>query len=106
MPDFLYQKIFIRSISQTGSHKREHLVAIEKTKLLTVESFPIDIHILEKRISEICKERTHCKKSIRQPIIFHFRVIRPQQPDNNPLHPMYGWKITKIASILYIQFVE
>jgi hypothetical protein len=66
--------------------KEEHLVAIEKTKLLTVESFPIDIHILEKRISEICKEELIVKNPFDSQSIFHFRAIRPQQPDNNPLH--------------------
>src|SRR6187431_1737811 len=64
----------------------EHLMAIEKTKLLSVQSFPIDITILEKRISEICKEELIVKNPYDNQSIFHFRVIRPQQPDNNPLH--------------------
>ncbi len=66
--------------------KEEHLVAIEKTKLLTIDSFLIDIHILERRISQICKEELIVKNPYDNQSIFHFRVIRPQQPDNNPLH--------------------
>jgi len=64
----------------------EHLMAIEKTKLLTAHSFPIDIVTLEKRISEICQEELIVKNPYDNQSIFHFRVIRPQQPDNNPLH--------------------
>ncbi len=66
--------------------KEEHLAAVEKTKLLPVQSFPIDIHIVEKRISEICKEELIVKNPYDQQSVFHFRVIRPLQPDNNPLH--------------------
>lgn len=66
--------------------REEHLSAVEKTKLLLVESFPIDIRILERRISEICGEELLVKNPYDNQSIFHFRVIRPQQPDNNPLH--------------------
>lgn len=66
--------------------REEHLMAVEKTKLLGVEFFPVDIHILEKRISEICEQELIVKNPYDSQCIFHFRVIRPQQPDNNPLH--------------------
>lgn len=66
--------------------REEHLAAVEKTKLLAVELFPIEINILERRISKICKEELIVKNPYDNQSIFHFRVIRPHQPDNNPLH--------------------
>jgi hypothetical protein len=66
--------------------KEGHLKAVGKTKLLSTDSFPIDIRLLEKRISEICNEVLIVKNPYDGQSIFHFRVIRPHQPDNNPLH--------------------
>jgi hypothetical protein len=63
-----------------------HLVAIEKTKLLPVEEFPVSIQLLEERVSEICKTPLVARNSYDGLRIFHFRVIRPRQSDNNPLH--------------------
>ena len=63
-----------------------HLAALEKTKLLSVKFFPMDIQILENRISEICKEELIVKNPYDEQTVFHFRVVRPQQSDNNPLH--------------------
>lgn len=66
--------------------REEHLAAIEKTKLLSVELFPVNIDTLERRVSEICKQELVVRNPYDNQSIFHFRVIRPQQPDNNPLH--------------------
>jgi hypothetical protein len=63
-----------------------HLRAVEKTKLLSVEDFPIPIRLLEERISAICKTPLVCKNPFDQQSVFHFRVIRPSKTDNNPLH--------------------
>jgi hypothetical protein len=63
-----------------------HLAAVEQTKLLTVTDFPIDITLLEKRISEICETALITKNPFDGQRIFHFRVIRPGKTDNNPLH--------------------
>jgi hypothetical protein len=63
-----------------------HLRAVEKTKLLSVNDFPISIHLLEERISAICKTPLIAKNPFDQQAIFHFRVIRPGKTDNNPLH--------------------
>jgi hypothetical protein len=63
-----------------------HLRAVEQTKLLSVKEFPIDIRILEDRISEICHRKLVVKNPWDGQMVFHFRVIRPQQPENNPLH--------------------
>lgn len=65
---------------------KEHLAAVEKTKLLPVEAFPVPIAQLEERVSEICRVSLEVKNPYDGQRIFHFRVIRPQQWDNNPLH--------------------
>lgn len=63
-----------------------HLLAVEKTKLLSVHDFPISIHLLEERIAAICKTPLITKNPFDEQTIFHFRVIRPGKSDNNPLH--------------------
>jgi len=63
-----------------------HLRAVEKTKLLPTNEFPIPINHVEERISEICKERLEVKNPFDGQSVFHFRVIRPMSYDNNPLH--------------------
>lgn len=63
-----------------------HLAAVERTKLLSVEKFPIEIKTLEHRISEICQEKLRVKNPWDRASHFHFRIIRPGQTDNNPLH--------------------
>lgn len=63
-----------------------HFAAIEKTKLINTALFPVHIHIVEDAISKICNEPLVAKNPFDGQSIFHFRVIRPQQPDNNPLH--------------------
>jgi hypothetical protein len=63
-----------------------HLRAVEKTKLLQVSDFPVPIKHLEERISEICKVSLEAKNPFDHQTVFHFRVIRPLQGDNNPLH--------------------
>ena len=63
-----------------------HLQTIEKTKLLNVGDFPVDIKILEERISEICQVKLEVKNPFDNQSVFHFRIIRPNTNDNNPLH--------------------
>jgi hypothetical protein len=69
-----------------ASDNSTHLGAVEKTKLLPVLDFPIDIKILEERISDICSEELEVKNPFDNQSVFHFRVIRPNTNDNNPLH--------------------
>jgi ectoine hydroxylase-related dioxygenase (phytanoyl-CoA dioxygenase family) len=59
---------------------------VDRTKLLSVEEFPISIGLLEDRVSEICGMPVEVHNPYDGQKIFHFRVIRPQQWDNNPLH--------------------
>jgi hypothetical protein len=63
-----------------------HLSAVEYTKLLPVEQFPIPIELLEDRVSQSCGVPVEVRNPFDGQRIFHFRVIRPQQWDNNPLH--------------------
>ncbi|MBA4054514.1 MAG: hypothetical protein C0490_07375, partial [Marivirga sp.] len=63
-----------------------HLRAVEKTKLLHVADFPLPIQEIEERVSEICNVPLVARNPFDNQAIFHFRVIRPNQADNNPLH--------------------
>jgi hypothetical protein len=63
-----------------------HFAALEKTKLLQVEMFPGGISGLEERISAICKVPLRAHNPFDDQSIFHFRVVRPNNRDNNPLH--------------------
>ncbi len=63
-----------------------HLRAIEKTKQLDTKYFPIPIREIENRVSEICKTTLVAKNPFDNQSVFHYRIIRPQQSDNNPLH--------------------
>lgn len=69
-----------------ASSKELHLAAVNKTKIVHTEFFPVPIELLEQRISEICNEKLIVRNPFDNQSIFHFRVIRPQQTDNNPLH--------------------
>lgn len=66
--------------------RKQHLAAVEKTKLLSVNDLPIAIGEVENRISEICQTSLRAKNPFDGQSIFHFRVIRPDSSDNNPLH--------------------
>ena len=63
-----------------------HLAAVDKTKLLHVDRFPISVGLMENRVSEICSVGLKAKNPFDGQSVFHFRVIRPQQKDHNPLH--------------------
>jgi hypothetical protein len=63
-----------------------HLEAVDKTKLISVDKFPLPIQELEDRISTICKTPVVARNPFDGQRIFHFRVIRPMSADNNPLH--------------------
>ena len=63
-----------------------HVRALEKTKLLPTSEFPVDIMLIEQRISEICQVDLQVKNPFDDQSVFHFRVIRPASNDNNPLH--------------------
>lgn len=63
-----------------------HLRAVERTKLLSTGRFPGGIDVIEERISALCGRDLVAKNPFDNQRVFHFRVIRPGQGDNNPLH--------------------
>ncbi|MCU0398533.1 MAG: hypothetical protein MUC73_10555 [Cyclobacteriaceae bacterium] len=63
-----------------------HLKALEYTKLIPVQEFPINIKLLENRISQIIGEELEVRNPFDNQTVFHFRIIRPLTYDNNPLH--------------------
>lgn len=64
----------------------EHLAAVEQTKLLTIDRFPLDIEVVTRRVSELCGRKVIARNPFDGQSVFHFRVIRPDRQDNNPLH--------------------
>ncbi len=69
-----------------AGNREVHLRAVDKTKLLSTDHFPIPVKALEERISKICGIALEARNPFDQKKTFHFRVIRPQSIDNNPLH--------------------
>lgn len=64
----------------------KHLAAVEQTKIVSIRLFPVDITLLEERISRICQLPLRVRNPFDSQSIFHFRVIRPGKQDYNPLH--------------------
>lgn len=67
-------------------NQEQHLAAVEQTKLISTEDFPISIRLIEQRISTICGTELEAKNPWDGASVFHFRVVRPNAGDNNPLH--------------------
>jgi hypothetical protein len=63
-----------------------HLQCVDKTKLLSIQQFPLGIQFLEERISFLMGEPLHVRNPFDDQEVFHFRVVRPLSGDNNPLH--------------------
>ncbi|RAV99095.1 phytanoyl-CoA dioxygenase family protein [Pseudochryseolinea flava] len=63
-----------------------HLAAVEHTKLIEVSDFPVPIAFLETRVSEVVGKKLRVRNPFDNQSIFHFRVVRPNSTDNNPLH--------------------
>jgi hypothetical protein len=65
----------------------KHQNAINQTRLLQASEFPLGVDMIEKRISEICGVPLIAKNyPYDNQSVFHFRIVRPQTTDNNPLH--------------------
>jgi len=69
-----------------GNNYNLHLAIVEQAKLLAVSQLPIRVETIEKRVSELCQVRVQAFNPFDQARVFHFRIIRPQSNDNNPLH--------------------
>ena len=65
---------------------QDHLNVVEKTKLINRHELGEYFDILETKVSEICGLEVESKKPMNGERVFHFRVIRPNQADFNPLH--------------------
>jgi hypothetical protein len=66
--------------------QQDHLKAVQRTKEISVDFFPLGIAILQNRISEIMGIPLRVFNPYDDQKIFHFRVVRPNTGDNNPLH--------------------
>ena len=64
----------------------DHIAAVNETKLISTEKFPLGISLIEERISEIIGTELRALNPYDNQSVFHFRVIRPGSTDNNPLH--------------------
>ncbi len=68
------------------SNYQKHLEVVNKAKLIENSHFPIDVAVLEERLSEICEVQIRNTNPYNKEKVFHFRIIRPDSNDNNPLH--------------------
>jgi len=85
--------------------QEDHLRAINFTKLISVREFPIDIKILEEAISKILRQPLRVHNPFDEQEVFHYRVIRPQSGDYNPLHRDIWLDDYKDCINLYIPIV-
>ncbi len=65
---------------------QKHLKVVSIAKLLEAKTFPIDLAIIENRVSEVLGFQVKSIKPYNQERVFHFRIIRPGAADYNPIH--------------------
>ncbi|HEY0743954.1 MAG TPA: hypothetical protein VGD40_20955 [Chryseosolibacter sp.] len=82
----LSENFKLENYHHLANDRGTHLKAVEETKLLQIDQFPIAIKTLEQRISAICQTPLIARNPFDEQRIFHFRVVRPLSTDNNPLH--------------------
>ena len=68
----------------------QHLAVVENTKLIGSAELSPYFEKLEHLVSEICGIPVQSIKPLNNERVFHFRVVRPNQKDFNPLHKD-GW---------------
>ncbi|MEO9967543.1 MAG: hypothetical protein ABJF11_17230 [Reichenbachiella sp.] len=68
------------------SNYNEHLAVIEETKLIQADELAPYFDQLEVLVSTICGLPLQSTKPYNGERVFHFRLIRPNQLDFNPLH--------------------
>ncbi len=88
-----------------GENYQQHLRVIDQTKLIQNADFPIDISLIEKRISEICQIPLKIKNPFTRQEVFHLRIIRPLTTDHNPLHRDVWQDENRNAINLYVPLV-
>lgn len=84
---------------------KKHLLVIKRTKLFEAELFPVDIALVEARISKILGFQVKSIKPFNSERVFHFRVIRPGSTDYNPLHRDVWQEENRDAINIYVPMV-
>jgi ectoine hydroxylase-related dioxygenase (phytanoyl-CoA dioxygenase family) len=71
---------------QLANDQATHRRAIEETRLLSLNEFPVPVEQVTDRVSAILGRKVVGLNPYEEQRAFHFRVVRPRSGDNNPLH--------------------
>ena len=63
-----------------------HLAVVQRTKSYPLTALPLPVARLEARVSALCGRAVRAHNPANGLEEFHLRIVRPQRPDNNPLH--------------------
>ncbi len=85
-----------------GADYEKHLKVIQRTKLFEAGDFPIPMEKVEARVSEVLGFEVKSIKPYNGERVFHFRVIRPEAADYNPLHRDVWQDENKDAINIYV----
>lgn len=69
-----------------GADPALHLAVIARTKSYDLSRLPIAPSALEDLVSAACGQPVQAFNPNAQEAVFHLRIVRPGQPDHNPLH--------------------
>jgi hypothetical protein len=69
-----------------GEANELHLAVINQIKEISQELLPLPARYLEERVSELCGRPVQAFNPWDQGRWFHLRIVRPNRPDNNPMH--------------------
>ncbi|MCC3156372.1 phytanoyl-CoA dioxygenase family protein [Hymenobacter sp. 15J16-1T3B] len=69
-----------------GASPDLHLAVINQIKEIPQTRLPLPASVLERRVSELCGRPVQALNPWDNGRWFHLRIVRPNQPDNNPLH--------------------
>ena len=70
----------------THSDDTLHLAVVDQAKWQPTQDFPIAVAHVEERVSQLCGAPVRAVNPHNGEQAFHFRIVRPQQHDNNPFH--------------------
>jgi len=76
----------LENYHRIATDQEAHLKAVQETKLLSTQHFPLGIKKIIQRISAICETELEAVNPFDGESVFHFRVVRPRSHDNNPIH--------------------
>ena len=65
---------------------RLHLAIVDQAKWQPIAHFPIEVALIEARVSQLCGRKVKAINLHNGEQAFHFRIVRPQKRDNNPFH--------------------